>query len=113
MSQIDGLKYGEIEFRGTTYYSDLVVWSTGKKALITKRHLIKTPLLKRLLKDKPQAIVVGVGLKGTVKIPAESKAFLRQHKIPLFVDKTGNAIEIYNGLVCLGRRVIGIMHVTL
>ncbi len=111
--KIDSVDYGEIVVDGKTYYSDLVIWWDGKRALLEKVHLLDKNLLETIMKKKPDSIVVGLGLRGTVKIADEVKVKLEENKIPLLVDRTENAVLIYNGMMALGRKVAGILHVTL
>ncbi|MBL7160741.1 MAG: hypothetical protein ISS93_02725 [Candidatus Aenigmarchaeota archaeon] len=113
MPKIISVKYGEISVDGKDYYSDLVVPWEGKPSLLMKTHTLDVVLLKRLLKKQPEAFVVGIGLEGTVKILAEFRKLLEKQKVKLYVDRTENAIDIFNALQQQGKRVIGILHVTL
>jgi hypothetical protein len=113
MGIIDSVSYGEIVIQGKTYYSDMVLWWNGENALLEKTHIIDTPLLEKILKKGPDSVVVGTGIKGTVKILPGVREKLEKRHVKLFVDKTGNAAEIYNGLVACGKRPAAVMHVTL
>jgi len=113
MPAIDSVKYGEIKIEGKTYYSDMVVWWDKRKAMIKKSHILNFSLAMKLLKRKPEAIVVGIGLKGTVHILPEFLEKLEDKKIKLFVDKTDNAVDIYNALLKEGKKVVAVLHVSL
>lgn len=113
MPRIESVEFGEILIGGKTYYSDVVVWKEGKPGLLPKTHLVDLNLLRQLLKKKPDCVVIGVGLRGTVKILPEVRELLEGRRTALFLDRTENALQIYNGLLCLGRNPAGIMHVTL
>ena len=113
MVKIDAVAYGEMVIEGRTYYSDLVVWCEGKPALLEKTHLIDLSLLEKIMKKKPETVVIGIGLEGTVKIDPKVRERLKKEKIGLFIDKTENAVEIFNAFVSQGKKVVGIMHVTL
>lgn len=110
---IEAVAYGEIVLQGKTYYSDVVVWWNGRKALLEKTHIIDLTLLERILKPKPEALVIGVGLEGSVRILPEVREQLKKRGIKLFMDKTRNAVDIYNGLLAQGKKAVAIMHVTL
>ena len=113
MPAITDLKYGEIGILGKTIYSDVVVWWDGKNALLTKTHKITLPLMETVIKKKPESVVIGVGLEGTVHISPAAAEKLKEKGIRLFVDRTENAIEIYNAFEQIGKKVAGIFHVTL
>lgn len=110
---IEKIIYGEAVLKGKTYYGDVVVWWDGRHAMLQKTHLVDIPLLQRILKKKPDAVVIGIGLEGTVKIDPKVRKRLEAKKVSLFVDRTMNAMEIYNSFVKEGKKAVGIMHVTL
>ena len=113
MTLIESLEYGEIVLEGKTYYSDMIISWDGMKEMLAKTHCLTLDELKSVLKRKPEAIVIGVGLEGTVKIHPEISSLLKKRKISLFVDRTINAKEIYNAFHQVGKKVIAIIHVTL
>ena len=110
---VESVSFGEIIVNGKTYYSDIVISWDDKVQLLEKTHIIGPSLIKKVLERKPESIVVGVGLEGTVKIHPAVKVALKKRKINLFIDNTSNAAEIFNALQGQRRKVTGIMHVTL
>jgi len=113
MPKINSIKYGEIQIDKKTYYSDMLLFWDGKKALLEKTHIIDLNLLEKILKKRPDSIVIGVGLEGTVKLGPGIREVLKKAKVKLFIDKTLNAMEIYNALQAQGKRVAAIIHATL
>lgn len=113
MVRIQEIKYGEILLNDKTYYSDMVVWWDNKKKMLEKTHIVDLDLLKRILEEKPDCLVIGVGLEGTMKIDPKAKQVLEKNQVPVFVEKTLKAMEIYNAFLDQGKKVVGIMHVTL
>lgn len=113
MPVIDSLKYGEVAVEGRTYYSDMIIWWDSKLEYLEKTHTFPEAFLRKLLKRKPQAVVVGTGLEGTVKILPGVRELAKKRKVKLFVDRTGNAVEIFNGLLANKKKVVAILHVTL
>lgn len=110
---IDSISFGEITIKGKTYYSDVVVTSEDRVSLLEKTHIISPSLVRKILEKRPDSIVVGVGLEGTVHIHPAVKAALKKKNIRLFVDNTENAVEIFNALQGQRKKVAGIMHITL
>ena len=77
---IDSVKYGEITINNKTIYSDVILSWKGKVDLIPKTHQLGFSLALSLVKDHPDAVVVGVGLKGTVTLLEEFSAKLEEEK---------------------------------
>ena len=113
MPAIDAVSYGEIEIGGKTYYSDVVLWWDGKKAFLPKNHILDADFLASLLKRKPEAVVIGIGLEGSVEILPGVKGTAKKHNVRLFVDKTENAVDIFNGLIARDKKAVAVLHVTL
>ncbi len=112
MVNIDGVKFGELEIDGKIYYSDMVVWWDGKIEFRKKSHIFGMPEFKKVLKRKPNAIVIGTGLAGIVKVSNDVKKIIKSKKIKLFVDVSSNAVDIFNGLVKTGKKAVAIIHTT-
>ncbi|MBI4020773.1 MAG: hypothetical protein HY369_00870 [Candidatus Aenigmarchaeota archaeon] len=110
---IDRAQYGEVTVNGKTYYSDLVVWWEGRPALLEKTHLLDQRLAKRVLKPGTEAVVIGTGFEGTVKLLPPFTAALKRAKAKLFVDRTENAIDIFNAFAATGKKAVAILHVSL
>lgn len=113
MARIDRVAYGEIDVKGKTYYSDVVLWWDGTLALLEKTHIVDLDLLTKLLKKDPEDLVIGRGLEGTVKIAPNVRELLKRKNVHLFIETTENAAEVYNGLLDEGKHVVALMHVTL
>jgi hypothetical protein len=112
MVEINSVKFGEIRVSGKDYYSDVFVFWDGKVELKAKSHIICMDDMDFITKKKPDALVIGTGMQGVVKILPEVKEVLENRKIKLFMDETPNAIDIFNGLKSRGKKVVGIFHVT-
>jgi len=113
MVQIESVKFGEIRIDGKDYYSDVVVWWDGKIELIPKAHQFGMNELLNLLKKKPEMLVVGTGIEGCVEILEEVTQEMENRELMLFVENSRNALEIFNGLVSEGKKVVAFIHVTL
>ncbi len=112
MVNIDGVKFGELEIDGKIYYSDMIVWWDGKIEFRKKSHIFGMPEFKKVFKRKPNAIVIGTGLAGIVKVSNDVKKIIKNKKIKLFVDVSSNAVDIFNGLVKTGKKAVAIIHTT-
>jgi len=109
---IDSVTHGEVVIDGKTYYSDMIIWWDSQHEFIAKTHILDLEILEKLLKRKPEAIVVGIGIKGSVKTSPQFTEEAEK-KTRLFIDRTENAADIFNGLVLEGKKAVAILHVTL
>jgi hypothetical protein len=112
MVQIESVSFGEIRVDGKDYYSDVVVWWDGKVDIVRKTHQFGMSELLNLLRKKPQAVVVGTGLEGSVEVLKEVEQEMEDRGLPLFVEKTLNAFEVFNGLASEGKKAVAFVHVT-
>jgi hypothetical protein len=112
MVNIDGVKFGELIVDGKIYYSDMIVWWDGDIEFRKKSHVFAMPEFKKVLRRKPNAIVIGTGIVGIVKVPDDVRKITKGKKIKLFIDVSSNAIDIFNGLVKTSKKAVAIIHTT-
>jgi hypothetical protein len=109
---IDGVKFGELKINKKIYYSDMIVWWDGKIEFREKSHMFDMKEFRKLMKRKPKDIVIGTGLTGSVKVPDDVIKEAKKKRVKLFIDKSVNAIDIFNGLLEDKKKVVGIIHTT-
>lgn len=112
MVRIDGTSFGEVVVDGKTYYSDMIVWWDGKVEYRGKSHRLDMSEFLNLLRRKPEAIVVGRGQSGTVKILPEVFQTADDKGIDIFHDNSPKAVKIFNGLVADKKRAVALIHTT-
>jgi hypothetical protein len=112
MVHIDSVKFGEIKVGRKDYYSDVIVWWDGKVELIAKTHQFGMDQLLSVLKKEPEAVVIGTGLEGAVEVLEEVQMEMEDRELPLLVEKTQNALQVFNGLVADGKKAAAYIHVT-
>ena len=110
--KIDAVKFGELKVNGKVYYSDMIVWWDGRMEFRQKSHIFEIKELNRILRRKPKAMVIGTGFTGIVVVSGDVHKKLKGKRIKLFVDTSENAIDIFNGLVRSGKKVVAIIHTT-
>lgn len=113
---ISSAKFGSITISGKKYEHDVIVTWEGKvKAAHTEiEHLIDQKELVQLLLERPEIIVIGLGLgKSTLmKISPEVVKFADEKKLKIVEKPTPLAIKEFNELVRGGKKVVAYMHVT-
>ena len=114
MVKINSSKYGEITINGKIYYSDMIVYWDGQKEFRKKSHIFDLDELASILEKRPYAIIVGTGhTDRAVQIPERTRALIEQARVRLFVDKTLNAIEIFNAFIAAKKKVVAVIHTSL
>lgn len=112
MVKIDSVKWGEIEIDGKTYFSDMYVYWDGKAEMRKKSHLFDLDELVKLLQKNPKMIIIGTGLKGTVKVPEDVLRVAENKGVELFIETTPKAAEVFNAFAGDNKRVIAVLHST-
>ncbi len=112
MVSIESTSFGEIVIGGKTYYSDMIVWWDGRMEYREKSHLVTVEEMASLLKGKPQAIVLGTGQHGAVKLLPKAEELAYQAGVEIFQETSPKAIEIFNGLVAQGKKAVAVIHTT-
>jgi len=68
--------------------------------------------IQEILEQDLDAIVLGRGQLGRLKVSAETEALLRERAIDYRVEKTKKAVAVFNELTRSGKRVGGVFHST-
>ena len=112
MVKVDSMVFGEIKVDGKTYYSDIVLWWDGRVELRPKSHEFTIDEFVHLLKRSPESVVIGTGTDGVMEIAEEVMQVAEDKKIKVFVDKSPNAAEVFNGQAMQGKKVVAVLHAT-
>jgi hypothetical protein len=114
MVEINSTEFGYITIDGKTYGHDVIVSYTGRvrKGWLQTRHVIAEEDFLDLLKEKPDAIVIGTGQDGCVEISPTVSKLIKETNVEFVTLATPQAIKKFNELIRLGRKVVAYMHVT-
>jgi hypothetical protein len=112
MVKITNVKFGEIEIDGKTYFSDMIVWWDGKIEYIPKTHEFEANEFLKIIKRKPEIIVIGRGMEGFYKIAEEVKQLTEDKGIEIFSEVSPKAAEMFNAFVAEKRKVVAVIHTT-
>lgn len=110
---IDSYKFGKIVVDGNTYTSDLIIFPDKIKEnwIRKKGHKLYPEDLKDVVEYKPDLLIVGKGAYGFMKIPNETKEFLKSKDIDFKSYKTKKACEKYNE-ISKEKDIVFAMHLT-
>ena len=115
MVRIDGTSFGEVLIDGKTYYSDMIVWWDGKLEHRAVSHELDMSEFVKLLRRRPEAIVVGTGQsppRGGLNILPEVLQAAEDQKVDIFSEISPKAIQIFNGLVADKKKAVALIHAT-
>ena len=112
MPVIESVSFGEVRIGGRTYYSDVIVYWDGQFELKAKLHLLDVQEFADIIKRRVEAVVVGTGIQGSLRLTDGVRALAQQKKIRLFVERSTEAADVFNGLVASGKKVAAFIHTT-
>jgi len=110
---IDNYSFGNITIRGKSYSKDVIIfpdrvlspWWRGEG------HLLQVDDLVEIVKSGIADLVIGTGYYGTMKVPSEVIEFLNKKGITTRIEKTPEAVEVYNR-ISLKRAAVAALHLT-
>jgi hypothetical protein len=112
MVEINSVKFGEVTVDHRTYYSDVIIWWDGRVEYRSKKHVFDLDELLKLMKRKPDAIVIGTGINGGMRITPEVSEMAETEKFRFHVALSPDAMDIFNGLVLQKKKPVTLIHTT-
>lgn len=111
---IEKYQFSSIVINGKTYTTDVVVTPSSVRDDWWRRdgHKLSMEDLEKIMKNGPEAIVVGTGYSGKMRVLPDVVNFAQDNNIELIVKNTEDAIEEYNKLENDKVNVIGCFHLT-
>jgi hypothetical protein len=111
--KIDSYSFGRIVINGTTYTSDVIIYSNRVDAAWWRNegHLLQLADVEDVLRAKPDVLVIGTGYAGVMRVPCETIDRIVAQGIEVKVERTSNAVRVYNDLQGT-RTVIAALHIT-
>lgn len=106
---IQEFKYGMFKIDDKRFYDDIKLLGSRVKLWECKERHITMKDLEDLLEINPQLLIIGQGPGGLITVADDIKDILRMRKIPLKIDKSQNACDLYNQALRDGKRVAAII----
>ncbi|MBD3263768.1 MAG: hypothetical protein GF375_01540 [Candidatus Omnitrophica bacterium] len=112
--EIQEYSFGKIKVDGKTYKNDLIIFPDKILPGWWRKegHSLFLEDLKEVLSYHPQVLIVGTGASGAMKVPQETKKFLREEGIEVISRDTREAVEIFNKEIKKKKRAAGAFHLT-
>ncbi len=113
MPMIDRFEYGTIVIEGTIHHSDVMILPDGRvEALrLAERSVLRAKDVSKIIKAKPEVIILGRGTAGNLRLGPEVESRLQQAGIELQSYRTHKAIETYRELRNQ-RKTAAVLHIT-
>jgi len=119
MPHIDSTKFGEVVIDDKKYGQVLIIGDAiferdeeKLRKLFDTTHRIGDWEIDQLLKAKPEAVIIGTGQSGVLKVEKEFLERMEKAGIEVITAITPKAIKIYNEMAERGRRVNALIHTT-
>lgn len=111
--KIDSYDFGRISVGGMTYTSDLIIYPEGVEPSWWRRegHRLTPGDLDDVIAARPDLLIIGTGYSGVMAVPAETLRFLEDKGIDVRIQKTTEAVELFNS-VQGEKKVIAALHLT-
>lgn len=115
----DSSRFGEVIIDGRSYGDVLVVGEEIEERddprldrELGTDHLIGDWEVEKLLSNKPEIIIIGMGTAGDLRVTPGVRRKIEKTGVELIAATTPRAIEEYNSLVKMGKRVNVLIHTT-
>lgn len=115
----DSSSFGEVVINGQSFGDVLVVGGEIEarddprlERELESDHLIGDWEVEELLSNQPEIVIVGTGTAGVLRIMPEVRRKFEKAGVELIAVTTPRAIEEYNSLVSMGKKVNALIHTT-
>jgi len=111
--KIESFKFGTITIEGKIYTGDVIVYPdrVEESWIREEEHRPQIREFADIVSAEPDILIIGTGYAGVLSIPDQIRNYLTSKGIEVRVDKTKQAIELFNTLQNTGK-VIAALHIT-
>ncbi|MFC1848820.1 Mth938-like domain-containing protein [candidate division CSSED10-310 bacterium] len=111
---IDRYHFGNISINGTAYSKDVLILSERIRHPWWRKegHLLQRVDLQDIEADSARVIVVGTGAYGVMKVPPDTYEYVAQQGYTIYVEKTEQAVTLFNEMQKKEGPVLGAFHLT-
>ena len=110
---IESYAFGRMDVDGRPYTSDLILFPDKIDDSWWRKsgHSVCLKDLEDVFKKEPEALVIGTGFYGLVRVEDEVKRHAQSKGVMLVIEKTKKAVESFNSLASK-KKTIGAFHLT-
>ena len=110
---IDSYRFGQLVVSGKKYASDVIIFPDRVSHNWWRKtgHELCVEDIAEVITDNPEALIIGTGASGLMKVLPEVKQAVDTQGIRLIVETTDKARQTYNQF-CHSQRVAAALHIT-
>ena len=110
---IDSFQFGRIVVSGKEYTSDVIIFPDTVNSNWWRKtgHELCLEDIAEVIAENPEALIVGTGVSGLMKVLPEVQQTAQERYIKLIVDNTDEACNTYNQ-ICHSQNVVAALHIT-
>jgi len=110
---IESYTFGRMEIKGQAYTSDLILFPDKINDSWWREtgHKLSLKDLEDVFQETPEALIIGTGFYGIMKVEEEVKEAAQSKGITLIIEKTESAVQRYNEIASK-KKTIGAFHLT-
>ena len=110
---IESFTFGSITIEGKTYTNDVVVYPDRVETswVREEEHRPQIREFDDIVQSEPEILIIGTGYAGVLSVPDQIRNYLTSKGIEVRVEKTKQAIEIFNTLR-EREKVVAALHIT-
>lgn len=110
--KIEKYAFGRMTVSGNTFTSDVVIFPERIRSPWWREegHLLQLKDIEDILKYRPEALVIGTGYYGQMRVDPEVIEKLRDLNIDYYIEDSRKGMDIYNSLDT--ERKVGAFHLT-
>jgi len=114
LNVIERYAFGNIIINGHSYTSDLIIFPHRISSSWWRKdgHNCSLQDLKEAIDFKPDALVIGTGAEGTMKVDPDVVRFFEHNNMILIEQPTDAAVNIFNKFNIDSIRVVAALHLT-
>jgi len=111
---INSYQFGQIEIDGKKYFKDLILFSDGRILFWQRKegHYLTEDDLKGVSLENMEALVIGTGASGIMRVSDDLISNLKKKGVKIFVLKTKEATQKFNEFLEQKRKAMGAFHLT-
>jgi hypothetical protein len=111
--RIEAFTFGNITIEGKTYTTDVIVYTDHVEDnwVREEEHRPQISEFADIVKSDPEILIIGTGYAGVLSIPDQIRNYLTSKGIEVRVEKTKQAIEMFN-VLRHKEKVVAALHIT-